>query len=65
VGAAPIKLTQISKYGPVSDVYAISDVQSTTVSGVSVKMPNHGTTCNALYFDGHVKSYKGTNFLSN
>jgi prepilin-type processing-associated H-X9-DG protein len=26
--------------------------------------PNHANIRNALYFDGHVKSYRGTNFLA-
>ena len=64
-GTAPKKITQISQYGPVSDVYAISDALTPTIGGVYVKQANHGVTRNALYFDGHVKSYKGTNFLSN
>ena len=70
--AAQIKMTDITKYGPVSDVYAISDVDISLVGanagwvaqGIAAN-PNHGTTRNALYFDGHVKSFKGTNFLSN
>jgi len=66
----PAKLNNVSKYGPVSDVFAISDLDSQltaygnwTSSG-EAKSPNHGTTRNALYFDGHVKSYNGTNFMS-
>ena len=64
-GTASKKMTQISQYGPISDLYAMSDALSPTIGGVSVKQPMHGVTRNALYFDGHVKSYKGTNFLSN
>lgn len=65
---APMKLGNINKYGPPSDVYAISDVDTAISSawlaeGESTS-PQHGTTRNALYFDGHVKSYKGTNFLT-
>jgi prepilin-type N-terminal cleavage/methylation domain-containing protein/prepilin-type processing-associated H-X9-DG protein len=65
----PVKLSSINKYGPVSDVFAVSDVDSslTTVgtwTGENMN-PNHGTTRNALYFDGHVKSFKGIQFLSN
>jgi len=65
----PVKLADISKYGPVSDVFAVSDIDSSltavgTWTGES-SSPNHGTTRNALYFDGHVKSYKGIQFLSN
>jgi prepilin-type processing-associated H-X9-DG protein len=26
--------------------------------------PNHANIRNALYFDGHVKAYRGTNFLA-
>jgi prepilin-type processing-associated H-X9-DG protein len=65
---APMKLSQVSTFGPVSDVFAISDVDAklinTWVVDGEAKNPNHGTVRNALYFDGHVKSYKGTNFLS-
>jgi prepilin-type N-terminal cleavage/methylation domain-containing protein len=61
----PIKITAISKYGPVTDVFAMSDAISVAqASGATVFSPNHGTIRNALYFDTHVKSYKGTNFLS-
>ena len=64
----PIKLGDIRKYGPVSDVFAVSDVDSNlTAYGTwtsESKNPSHGKTRNAVYFDSHVKSYKGTNFLS-
>lgn len=67
-GASPLKLGNLNKYGSVSDIYAISDVD-TKLNGVATFQglaanPNHGTTRNALHFDGSVKSYKGTNFLS-
>ena len=46
-----------------------------TVSGVDAALYNglwpfeatsfiHGAVCNAVYFDGHVKSYPGTNSLA-
>ena len=64
-GTPTIKVSEVGKYGSVTDVCAMSDVVSSAIGGVPVTQPNHGTTRNALYFDWHVKSYKGTNFLSN
>ena len=68
-GARPDKLTQISKYGPITDVFAITDYDTKFTGGASYEglsvNPNHGNIRNALYFDGHVKSYKGIGFLSN
>ena len=59
-----IKLTQVSQYGPVSEVYAVSDVDYSLFpvawSGVATN-PVHGNIRNRLYFDWHVKSFKGTN----
>ena len=64
----PIRLGEIGRYGSPTDVFAISDVDQKVLAGGWIAVtntPNHGTTRNALYFDGHVKSYKGTNFISN
>lgn len=67
---APMKLAAVSTFGPVSDVVAISDVDTSLTSTSSwiaegeAKDPSHGKVRNALYFDWHVKSYKGTNFTS-
>jgi prepilin-type N-terminal cleavage/methylation domain-containing protein/prepilin-type processing-associated H-X9-DG protein len=65
-GTNVIKLTAISQYGPLSDVFAVSDVDTELYDGgwpMVAEVPNHGSIRNALYFDGHVKAYKGTNFL--
>ncbi len=63
----PIKNTQVSQYGPVSEVYAVSDVDyslfAVAWSGVATN-PVHGNIRNRLYFDWHVKSFKGTNISS-
>lgn len=68
----PRKLATLGQYGPISDIFAASDVDTIliplsigdwTLQGESIKLV-HGVTHNALYFDGHVKSFKGTNFLS-
>ena len=66
-GTNCVKLTTIGQYGPVSDVFAVSDIDVELYNGywpLEATAPNHGATRNALYFDGHVKSYKGTNFLA-
>ncbi len=64
-GTNPLKLSAIGQYGPVSDVFAVSDVDAELFDAwpMEATTPSHGTIRNALYFDGHVKSYKGTNFL--
>jgi len=60
-----MKLSSIGTLGPISQVFAMSDVdqllwpanwEGTTPSG-----PVHGSVRNRLYFDWHVKSFKGTN----
>ena len=59
----PLKMSAVARFGPLSDVYAISDVDSKISTGGWVnlnKKPNHVETRNALYFDWHVKLYKGS-----
>jgi prepilin-type N-terminal cleavage/methylation domain-containing protein/prepilin-type processing-associated H-X9-DG protein len=66
-GTNCVKLTAIGQYGPISDVFAVSDIDVELYNGYwpqEATAPNHGAVRNALYFDGHVKSYKGTNFLA-
>jgi prepilin-type N-terminal cleavage/methylation domain-containing protein/prepilin-type processing-associated H-X9-DG protein len=66
-GLSPLKLSDIGNYGPVSDIFAVSDLDVVLYDGswpLEATSPSHGTVRNALYFDGHVKSYKGTNFLA-
>jgi prepilin-type processing-associated H-X9-DG protein len=64
----PIQLAKVSKYGSLSDIYAVSDVDAKLagdwLNEGEATTPNHGNIHNALYFDGHVKAYKGTNFIS-
>lgn len=62
--SSPVKLATINQYGPVSEVFAVSDVdQALWPGGWAAVAPTstHGTTHNRLYFDSHVKSFKGTN----
>ncbi len=65
-GTNCVKLASIGQYGPVSDVFAVSDVDTELFDAwpMEATTPSHGTIRNAVYFDGHVKSYKGTSFLS-
>jgi prepilin-type N-terminal cleavage/methylation domain-containing protein/prepilin-type processing-associated H-X9-DG protein len=63
-----MKLSSVRNYGPLTDIYAVSDVDKQLApnagwwSGANAPMiPNHGNTRNRLYFDWHVKSFKGTN----
>ena len=58
----PVKLSSIPQYGPITSVFAVSDVDQQIWPGNwSAVAPNstHGTTRNRLYFDWHVKSFKG------
>jgi prepilin-type N-terminal cleavage/methylation domain-containing protein/prepilin-type processing-associated H-X9-DG protein len=58
----PLKISQIRQFGPLTDVYAVSDLDSNLLSGWSGELgqPAHGPVRNRLYFDGHVKSFKAT-----
>jgi len=63
----PLKLNNLSKYGPIAEMFAVSDVDTKLNPGnwtAVAKNPNHGASRNALFFDGHVKSFKGLNFMS-
>jgi prepilin-type N-terminal cleavage/methylation domain-containing protein/prepilin-type processing-associated H-X9-DG protein len=65
-GTNTLRMTAIGQYGPISDVFAVSDVDTKLYNGfwpLEATAPSHGKIRNALYFDGHVKAYKGTNFL--
>jgi prepilin-type N-terminal cleavage/methylation domain-containing protein/prepilin-type processing-associated H-X9-DG protein len=60
-----VKLTAISTYGPPTDVFALGDCDTNIVQlvaggwkGASGKAV-HGGVRNRLYFDWHVKSFKG------
>jgi len=56
------KLSFIPTLGPVSDVYAVSDVDEQLWPGNWVDVAPtsvHGGVRNRVYFDWHVKSFKG------
>jgi prepilin-type processing-associated H-X9-DG protein len=58
------KLSFVSTLGPVPDVFAMSDVDDKLwPSGWANEAtgPVHGGVRNRLYFDWHVKSFKGNN----
>ena len=58
------KLSAVSAYGALTDIYAVSDLDSQIAAGGwqnEAVAPVHGTTRNSLYFDWHVKSFRGTN----
>jgi prepilin-type N-terminal cleavage/methylation domain-containing protein/prepilin-type processing-associated H-X9-DG protein len=59
-----MKLSSVSAYGSLTDIYAVSDLDYQIAQGGwqnVAQAPVHGTTRNSLYFDWHVKSFKGTN----
>jgi prepilin-type N-terminal cleavage/methylation domain-containing protein len=63
-----MKRNSLRSYGPLSDIYAISDVDKQLApnagwwsGGNTPITSNHGATRNRLYFDWHVKSFNGTN----
>ena len=60
----PRKLSYIPTYGPVSGVFAVSDVDHQLWPGDwedVAPTSTHGTIRNRVYFDWHVKSFKGNN----
>jgi len=65
-GTTPVKLGALSVYGPLTDIFALSDVDTGIYDGwpLEAQSPSHGDIRNALYFDGHVKAYKGTQFVA-
>jgi prepilin-type N-terminal cleavage/methylation domain-containing protein len=61
---APMKLSNVGQLGPVSEVFAVSDVDTQLWPGAwanAAPTSTHGTTRNRIYFDWHAKSFKGTN----
>jgi prepilin-type N-terminal cleavage/methylation domain-containing protein len=59
-----MKLSAVSAYGPLTDIYAVSDVDYQLAQGGwqnIAQSSNHGATRNRVYFDWHVRSFKGTN----
>jgi prepilin-type N-terminal cleavage/methylation domain-containing protein/prepilin-type processing-associated H-X9-DG protein len=65
-GTNCVKLGSLRQFGPISDIFAVSDVDMKLYTGwpLEATSPNHANIRNALYFDGHVKAYRGTNFLA-
>jgi prepilin-type N-terminal cleavage/methylation domain-containing protein len=66
-GTNCVRLTSLGMYGPISDIFAVSDVDVRLYNGrwpLEANTPSHESIRNALYFDSHVKAYKGTNFLA-
>jgi hypothetical protein len=66
-GTNTVRLTSLGVYGPLSDIFAVSDVDVRLYNGLwpmEANTPSHESIRNALYFDSHVKAYKGTNFLA-
>jgi prepilin-type N-terminal cleavage/methylation domain-containing protein len=61
---APIKISAVSRFGPISEVYAVSDVDKQIWPGnwaAVAPTATHGNVRNRVYFDWHVKSFTGTN----
>ena len=67
-GIKPIKVSTLGQFGMPSAIYAMSDVDIGIFTHGNwpneSTAENHGFIRNALYFDGHVKSYHGTNMLT-
>jgi prepilin-type N-terminal cleavage/methylation domain-containing protein len=66
-GTNTARLTSLGVYGPISDIFAVSDVDVRLYNGywpMEANTPSHESIRNALYFDSHVKACKGTNFLA-
>ncbi len=62
-----MKLSAVRTFGPLTDVYAVSDVDYQLAAGGwqnVAQTSNHGTTRNRLYFDWHVKSFKATSLTN-
>ncbi len=61
---SPVKLSTVGRYGPISQVYAVSDVDKQLWPGnwtAVAPSATHGNVRNRVYFDWHVKSWTGTN----
>lgn len=63
VAHEPMKLSAVRTYGPLTDIFAVTDVDAKLLGGGWLNVAessNHGVTRNRLFFDLHVKSFKGT-----
>jgi len=56
----PLKLSDLERYGPLADLFAVSDVDKINIPNPSVSwqgdlpdVPVHGQVWNQLYFDSH------------
>ncbi|MGN6644436.1 MAG: prepilin-type N-terminal cleavage/methylation domain-containing protein [Verrucomicrobiota bacterium] len=62
-GSQPVqKLGTLSRYGPMCDIFAVSDVDKQLWPANWAQVAptkTHGATRNRVYFDWHVKSFKG------
>jgi prepilin-type N-terminal cleavage/methylation domain-containing protein len=66
-GTNSVPLSSLGRYGPITDIFALSDVDLDLYDGGWAQVAdtsNHGNIRNAIYFDGHVKSYRGTDFVA-
>lgn len=62
----PIKMAAVAKFGPVSEIYMVSDVDQELWPGNWAKVAptsTHGTVRNRVYFDGSTRSFKQTGRL--
>ncbi len=63
----PLKVAKVLQFGPASEIWAVSDVDYELLQGGWLgiaQVSNHGQVRNRLFFDWHVKSFKGTNLSS-
>lgn len=66
-GTNYVKLNALSQFGPITDIYAMTDVDLDLYDGswpLEADTSNHGKIRNAVYFDGQVRSYRGTDFAA-
>jgi prepilin-type N-terminal cleavage/methylation domain-containing protein len=57
----PIKMATVRTFGPLSEVFMVSDVDQALWPGGWTQVAQtstHGTVRNRVYFDGHTKSFK-------
>jgi prepilin-type N-terminal cleavage/methylation domain-containing protein len=63
----PMKITALAQFGTVAEIWSVSDVDLALLQGGWVglaQVSNHGTVRNRLFFDSHVKSFRGTNLAT-
>ena len=58
-GAPPMRLNEVSSYRPLTDTYALMDVDQVAFpGGYGLPTPNHDKMRDYLFFDGHVQCLK-------